>query len=86
MSGESNTRGATILLVLCCSYYVFMLYYIVFVCTVNVGNHFCREASIAGYAFAQPLCVKTKIDNQVLRKVKIAVESDVKNWAYIGLR
>ena len=26
------------------------------------------------------------INNQVLRKIKIAVESDVKNWAYISLR
>ena len=26
------------------------------------------------------------INNLVLRKIKIAVESDVKNWAYISLR
>ena len=26
------------------------------------------------------------INNQVLRKIKIAVENDVKNWAYISLR
>ena len=26
------------------------------------------------------------INNQVLRKIKIAVKSDVKNWAYISLR
>ena len=26
------------------------------------------------------------INNQVLRKIKITVESDVKNWAYISLR
>ena len=26
------------------------------------------------------------INNQVLRKIKIVVESDVKNWAYISLR
>ena len=26
------------------------------------------------------------INNQILRKIKIAVESDVKNWAYISLR
>ena len=26
------------------------------------------------------------INNQVLRKIKVAVESDVKNWAYISLR
>ena len=28
----------------------------------------------------------TSINNQVLRKIKIAVKSDVKNWAYISLR
>ena len=28
----------------------------------------------------------TYINNQVLRKIKIAVKSDVKNWAYISLR
>ena len=27
-----------------------------------------------------------EINNQVLRKIKIAVKSDVKNWAYISLR
>ena len=27
-----------------------------------------------------------QINNQVLRKIKIAVKSDVKNWAYISLR
>ena len=26
------------------------------------------------------------INNQVVRKIKIAVENDVKNWAYISLR
>ena len=26
------------------------------------------------------------INNQVLRKIKIAVRNDVKNWAYISLR
>ena len=26
------------------------------------------------------------ISNQVLRKIKFAVKSDVKNWAYISLR
>ena len=26
------------------------------------------------------------INNQVLRKIKIAVKSDVKSWAYISLR
>ena len=26
------------------------------------------------------------INNQVLRKIKIVVESDIKNWAYISLR
>ena len=26
------------------------------------------------------------INNQVVRKIKIAVKSDVKNWAYISLR
>ena len=26
------------------------------------------------------------INNEVLRKIKIAVKSDVKNWAYISLR
>ena len=26
------------------------------------------------------------INNQVLRKIKIVVKSDVKNWAYISLR
>ena len=26
------------------------------------------------------------INNQVLRKIKIAVKSDVKNWTYISLR
>ena len=26
------------------------------------------------------------VNNQVLRKIKIAVKSDVKNWAYISLR
>ena len=26
------------------------------------------------------------INNQVVRKIKIAVEKDVKNWAYISLR
>ena len=26
------------------------------------------------------------VNNQVLRKIKITVESDVKNWAYISLR
>ena len=26
------------------------------------------------------------INNQVLRKIKIMVENDVKNWAYISLR
>ena len=26
------------------------------------------------------------INNQILRKIKIVVESDVKNWAYISLR
>ena len=26
------------------------------------------------------------INNQVLRKIKIAVERDIKNWAYISLR
>ena len=30
--------------------------------------------------------VKPIINNQVLRKIKIAVENDVKNWAYISLR
>ena len=29
---------------------------------------------------------KTLINNQVVRKIKIAVENDVKNWAYISLR
>ena len=29
---------------------------------------------------------KLDINNQVVRKTKIAVESDVKNWAYISLR
>ena len=36
------------------------------------------------------LCVVVQyfliINNQVLRKIKIAVKSDVKNWAYISLR
>ena len=34
------------------------------------------------------MCVHCKvlINNQVLRKIKIAVESDAKNWAYISLR
>ena len=26
------------------------------------------------------------MNNQVLRKIKIVVESDVKNWAYISIR
>ena len=26
------------------------------------------------------------INNQVLRKIKIVVESDIKNWVYISLR
>ena len=26
------------------------------------------------------------VNNQVVRKIKIAVENDVKNWAYISLR
>ena len=29
---------------------------------------------------------KLDINNQVLRKIKVAVESDIKNWAYISLR
>ena len=32
------------------------------------------------------LCVTIIINNQVVRKIKIAVENDVKNWAYISLR
>ena len=31
------------------------------------------------------LCM-TIVNNQVVRKIKIAVENDVKNWAYISLR
>ena len=30
--------------------------------------------------------VRRLVNNQVLRKIKIAVENDVKNWAYISLR
>ena len=30
--------------------------------------------------------VRRLVNNQVVKKIKIAVESDVKNWAYISLR
>ena len=30
--------------------------------------------------------VRRLVNNQVVRKIKIAVENDVKNWAYISLR
>ena len=37
---------------------------------------------ILGYV----VCRLVIINNQVVKKIKIAVKSDVKNWAYISLR
>ena len=45
----------------------------------------------SGFAMAVLVCrslvlVIIIINNQVLRKIKIAVKSDIKNWAYISLK
>ena len=34
----------------------------------------------------KPIIIIIIINNQVVRRIKIAVENDVKNWAYISLR
>ena len=39
-----------------------------------------------GNSGTQLATVLAIINNQVLRKIKIEVKSDVKNWAYISLR
>ena len=41
---------------------------------------------ILGYVVHRLVIIIIIINNQVLRRIKIAVKSDVKNWAYISLR
>ena len=45
-----------------------------------------RGAPRTGLPFVLPVSFDKIVNNQVLRKIKIAVKSDVKNWAYISLR
>ena len=49
----------------------------------------CVETNWPGSRFARAVLgcrSPLLVNNQVLRKIKIAVENDVKNWAYISLR
>ena len=55
----------------------------VFVC-LFLGTTLYRHFSLLWNPSLEKLIII--INNQVLRKIKIAVKSDVKNWAYISLR
>ena len=46
----------------------------------------CAEIKWPGVDSQQLYLIVVIINNQVLRKIKIVAESDVKNWAYISLR
>ena len=41
--------------------------------------------SLLGYVVSRVAIIIKIIDNQVLRKIKTSVKSDIKNWAYISL-
>ena len=52
--------------------------YVINIIHITMSDHF-----ILGYVVRRLVII---INNQVVRKIKIAVENDVKNWAYISLR